>query len=478
MKKTLIYGLILTAALSGCKGDYDDWADPQGYPQEEAKNVTLTVTPAAAIDMATVTTDSVTLFTPTLESADPLTLIYYKVALGKAGDDGSVAEQATIEADAQGRVATADLKTVVETLYGKRPDQRTLQTAVTAIVKKDAQAFRATAGTVQTYVTLAAPVISSAYYIVGGTLDWAGSAASKEQKFSHSDADVYDDPVFTITFKAATDDAGNPADTWFAIGSEEACDAIANNGDWSQLFGSTLGNGANGVGTTEKLDARAKLSDDGSFKVSASYGAKYIKVELNMMDYTYTITPLAFQEYMYMAGNANGWQQVDPIASPSFDGQYTGFMYLDGNGFKFCTQQDWNGTNYGENFSTDGGAGNMPLPAGYDEGYYKVDVDIPGSQLTLTPVTTIGVIGDATAEGWNASTPLTYNRSNRCWEGDVTFTDGTFKFRANDAWDINWGGDMDNLSFGGDNINVTAGTYHVTLYPNCPGKASCTLVKK
>lgn len=477
MKKSLIYGLILTAAVSGCKGDYDDWADPQGYPQEEAKNVTLTVAPAEAIDMANVTTDSLTLFTPTLESAEQLTLVTYKVELGKADSEGNVTDQAEIEADAKGQVATADLKNAVETLYGKRPDQRTLQTSVTAIVKQNAQAFRASASTVQTYVTLVAPVISSAYYIVGGSLDWSASAASKEQKFSHSSADVYDDPVFTITFKAATNDEGNPADTWFAIGSEEACDAVTN-GDWTQLLGSTLGNGENGIETTEKLDTRANIGNDGSFKVAASYGAKFIKVEINMMDYTYCITPLAFQEYLYMAGDANGWAQNDFLSSPAYDGEYTGFMYLNNNGFKFCTEQSWSGTNYGEGFSTDGGAGNMSLPDGYEAGYYKVDLSLTSNTLALTAITTIGVIGDATANGWDASTPLTYNQAGRCWEGDVTFTDGTFKFRANDAWDINWGGELTNLAFGGDNISVTAGTYHVTLYPNCPGKAYATLTAK
>lgn len=52
MRKSFIYGIVLTTAfLSGCKGDYDDWAAPQGFDAEEAKNISVNITPAAAIEM-------------------------------------------------------------------------------------------------------------------------------------------------------------------------------------------------------------------------------------------------------------------------------------------------------------------------------------------------------------------------------------------------------------------------------------------
>jgi hypothetical protein len=41
---------------------------------------------------------------------------------------------------------------------------------------------------------------------------------------------------------------------------------------------------------------------------------------------------------------------------------------------------------------------------------------------------------------------------------------GAFKFRANDAWDFNLGGALDNLAKGGDNIATPgAGAYYVVL---------------
>ena len=65
-----------------------------------------------------------------------------------------------------------------------------------------------------TFTPLFKVKISPAYYIVGGpNSDWAGSAAAKAIKFNHSDLDVYEDPIFTVTFDAAAS-----GDTWFAIG--------------------------------------------------------------------------------------------------------------------------------------------------------------------------------------------------------------------------------------------------------------------
>lgn len=73
-----------------------------------------------------------------------------------------------------------------------------------------------------------------------------------------------------------------------------------------------------------------------------------------------------------MAGDANGWKQTEMLAST--DGNYyKGFMYLNNNGFKFSTETDWSGTNYGAGFSTAADAANMTLPDGYAEGYYQVE---------------------------------------------------------------------------------------------------------
>ena len=71
--------------------------------------------------------------------------------------------------------------------------------------------------------------ISPAYYVIGAAGGWSADGA-RTQKFEHSDADVYDDPIFSIVIDAGGDDC------WFAIGDDAALDAVAA-GDWTQLLG-------------------------------------------------------------------------------------------------------------------------------------------------------------------------------------------------------------------------------------------------
>ena len=156
-------------------------------------------------------------------------------------------------------------------------------------------------------------------------------------------------------------------------------------------------------------------------------------------------------------------------------------MYLNQNGFKFCTQPNWDGTNYGADFNTAGDAANITMtePAGY----YKVDVDLSAKTYTLYPITSISMIGDATPGGWDADTDLTYNATERCWEiKDVHLEAKELKFRSNHSWDDpnpNWGGTPDALVQKGSNIKVAEdGKYDVKLYAWANGYAKCELIKK
>ena len=309
--------------------------------------------------------------------------------------------------------------------------------------------------------------VADAYYLVGGPDDWAGSAASKAQKFSHSSASVADDPIFTYVLE------GTGGDIWFAIGDDEACDAIAKDNDWSKLYGTTSGNGNNGL--TGSLARRSSLNDDGSFKVDGT--AKFIRIQINMSTLTYTITPLNFAEYIWQAGNGNGWgNPAAPLYGPEGDGKYTGFMYLDGE-FKFRSGEDnWDAPDWGTGGTLAEQAGNLNAAAGY----YKVEVDLGALTYALTPITTIGIVGPAQAGGWGSDTDMTYNKDTGAWEATVELAADEFKFRANDDWGINWGGKTtEDLTQGGDNLKISeAGTYFVQLFAYCNSKAYCKITKK
>lgn len=142
------------------------------------------------------------------------------------------------------------------------------------------------------------------------------------------------------------------------------------------------------------------------------------------------------------------------------------YMALENNEWKIATEPNWDAANYGgSNGQLSTSAGNIVSPAGY----YKINVN--AEDLTYTAVaTTWGVIGSASPGGWENSTPLVYNPEARVWAGGATMTAGEFKFRANNAWDINYGVTGGVFKEGGDNIALeTPGDYFFTLdlsHPN------------
>jgi selenophosphate synthetase-related protein len=65
----------------------------------------------------------------------------------------------------------------------------------------------------------------------------------------------------------------------------------------------------------------------------------------------------------------------------------------------------------------------------------------PYTGSTATTYTTVGVIGSSTPKGWDASTAMA--KSTFDAQLDIrspSLNDGEAKFRANDAWDVSWGG--------------------------------------
>ena len=315
--------------------------------------------------------------------------------------------------------------------------------------------------------------ISDAYYLIGGPGEWNAESAMT-MKVSHSALDVFEDRVFTFTFE------GNGGDMWFAFGDKDAIDAVAD-GTWNKLFG-TKGESTDLSGS---FDRRYNLDGDHSFCVDGK--AKFYRFQINLADMTYTITPLNFQEYIYEAGVNNDWGAVgQPLYCANQDGIYAGFFYAqdadwsEGKGaFKFTGAfNSWNEGNYGTGtinddglsgtLIDDGGSGNVLATPGF----YKAEVNLAEMTYKLTPITGIGLIGPAQAGGWDTDTDLTYNPETRAWEGTIELAADEFKFRANDGWDINWGGTIDNLTQDGPNLKIeTAGKYFIQFFPICETKS-------
>jgi len=170
-------------------------------------------------------------------------------------------------------------------------------------------------------------------------------------------------------------------------------------------------------------------------------------------------------------GNHQGWNPptAPKLASSAFgETDYEGFVWLDGE-YKFLAPDasgafNWGNTDYGDDGSFSG------ILVEQDEsncqagaGYYLVKANT--TALTYSTVqTNWSIIGAATPGGWGAGTALTYNTETKLWEGTMALSAGEFKFRANDAWTINYGGDPAAMSQDGGNLSVDAGgTYLVKL---------------
>ena len=472
MKKKILYSLAVLASiiLASCNGDYDDWAQPQHNPQEEAITIPgFTATPVVqSIDCSNVTTDSVSIFTLS-EAALPegFTLDNARLEIIPQGEDNAIKK--TVNASIEGKAAVADLSEVIVSFYGRRPIAHSFVAHVYLNAVKNGDAVLIDAGKFNLEMTPKSPFIDTGYYLVGdmfttedGVNGW--NTISDKQAFMHSDQDVYDDPIFTITFET------KKADQYWKIIPKANVDAGNTDASAAGVVGPKVDGEDSMTGSLTNGDAKAgKIAKAGKYKLT-----------LNMMDYSYTIEEAP---ELYMKGDANGWDGYDYLAGDGV--HFTGFMYLNQNGFKFTTAPDWSGTGYGANFDTAPDAKNIVItePAGY----YQVDVDLSKKTYTLTPITSIGIIGSASPKGWDSDVDMTYvpynkdtKEVNGYWEvKNITLSAGEIKFRANDDWVISWGGELDNLTTkNGGNITVEAGTYDIKLYAWAEGYAKCVMTKK
>lgn len=281
MKKNLIYALALATSLVACTDDYTDWAAPQHADPEVPFSVSLTVAPVASIDLEAVSTDSVQVFTPTLTTDAEGAVTTYMLALDATHE---------IAANVAGQVAVDELATAVTDIFGMRPTERTMDATVKAYVEVNGASVKSTAP-VEVKVTPVAPVIESAYYLIGTNNGWA---LDNSAPFTHSGADVYDDPVFTVTIPVPVDaETGERVDMYFKIAPQSAID----NENWEVVYG---------CATDGDTSLEGKLVQGGSVGAMmqpATDDALYYQISVNMLEGTYTITPLAFEEYIWIPGN-------------------------------------------------------------------------------------------------------------------------------------------------------------------------------
>lgn len=481
MKKLSLYISIALAGLfmGSCSEDFKDWADPQTNPQEDAITIPgFTATAAQAIDFASVTTDSVNTFS--LSSAalpEGFTLANARLELTPQGVEN--ATKTTVNTDLNGKGAVADLASVVESAYGKRPTARTFDAQVYVNAIKEGQAVLIDAGKIDLVMTPKAPFIDSNYYIVGDMTDWK---LDTKLKFAHSDADVYEDPVFTIMFTTTKDnqcwkiipqgnvDAGN---IWEVENAPKGVVGVETDGDES-MSGTLLTSTSKG----EKANA-GKLAKAGTYQMT-----------INMMDYTYSIKQIA-PEY-YLVGALQSWSDqnmsclmtAETAMVQNFTTKWTGDANLKiWLGSDFGKWDNAFGSASGDGVSaaegklkTNGGAIVCPEK----DAYYTFTVDFSTMTYKWTKlanqnptefkyVSLIGVGGK-----WNEGDDIDLKQvaPHNWYLAKQEIPAGGLKIRADHKWrdDGNWGfaegQNYENkgtliTSGGSSNISVPAGTYNI-----------------
>ena len=466
MKKLSLYISIALAGLfmGSCSEDFKDWADPQTNPQEDAITIPgFTATAAQAIDFASVTTDSVNTFS--LSSAalpEGFTLGNARIELTPQGVEN--ATKTTVNTSLDGKGAVADLASVVESAYGKRPTARTFDAQVYVNAIKEGQAVLIDAGKINLVMTPKAPFIDAAYYLVGDmftTDDVNGwNPISDKQKFKHSDKDVYEDPIFTITFETTK------ADQYWKIIPKVNVDAGNTDAEAAGVVGPKVDGEDSMTGSLTNGDAKAgKIAKAGKYKLT-----------LNMMDYTYTFEEVKYDPFIYFIGATDGWKSSDQKLAlvDEAKGVYTGFVYLaDPNnaGYEFKFQRkagDWDRAIAASDFVTFKesaiGAANGNLGVKDGEGVYYMDVNLSEGTIEATKVETMGLIGKFQEWDETNDVPMTWNAEEYCFEvTNAGVTADGWKFRMNKKWDVNLGGSLNNLTAGGSDIKVAGNT--VKLYP-------------
>ena len=460
-------------SMVSCTEDYTDWANPQSNPDKE-EAVSFgdgSVTPEGVINLKDVTGDKVkvaSIVAPT--STKDTYAPFFKINFGGQSFD----------IDADGNMAKADLVNYITGKFGKRPTERDLDATLDAWLSNGSTAAKmATSAKFQVKAIPEAPFIDAAYYLVGDLTDWK---LDTNLKFAHSDADVYEDPVFTLMFTTTKDeqcwkiipqgnvDAGN---IWAVENAPKGVVGIEQDGD-NAMSGKLLTTNSKG----DKAGA-GKIAKAGMYQMT-----------INMMDYTYTIKQIA-PEY-YLVGKLQGWSDKPEnktclmYAETPMVQSYT-TQWKDDANLKIWLGSDFgvwanaygakdDGDNSVEGKIAGSGAIVCPEPGAFYT--FKADFSTMTYKWTklenqnpkaFETVSLIGVGGK-----WNDGDDIDMTQvTPHNWFIETTLPVGGFKIRANHGWNEggNWGytadqkftstGKLFNDGGSGDIKIATAGKYRI-----------------
>lgn len=367
-----------------------------------------------------------------------------------------------LDMDLNGNDATVNAYTLNDDhvyMFGKAPKPKTVYYRVLGFINLNGTDYRmggenyyVAEGTYQEICMDLGFVIEDSYYFLSNATTWSLTEGTP-YKFNHNDdVSVYDDPVFTYIVETTAPDC------YWKIAPQSAVES----GDWAQVLGVEVN------GSTD-LEGKLIAGSDGAGRF-AEVG-KY-QIIINMESSTYKIKPVLFPDMLSTPGGANGWNPAGASwmrISKGEEGRYSEAILASGE-LKFTDPMaPWTAkVTWGA--SKDGVAGTLADDIdGCDNikvdgnGAYWAYVDLNTLTYILTPITSVGVVGNL--NGWSIEgyDELTPNEDFSVWTGTVNFDGGEWKIAFNHSWDYNYGGTLEEPWFDAGNFGSTAGEATVTL---------------
>ncbi|MCK8621708.1 hypothetical protein [Prevotella sp. E13-27] len=512
MKRFSFYIMVLlTTILTACDEDYSASIPPQSNPQESALqsgDITFNTNELSSINLAQLISSDTPIELGTVSITEGVmpsnTIIKARVDIAKASDfsDAYTLDAESMAASNIVSLLPSNLQAAYYNKFTHNPNQTKLYLRIHlyTVTNETSEAVVGTPGSnyYGNYCVTFTPAneqgtyISTGYYAVVKGLDskWT------ETKFSHSEDDIYDDPVFTVTIDAIKNDVDVRQDTEFMIVAEEDLAKFLA-GDMSVAFGQGEGEGM--------------LKGGPAFVGPANDGAVRYELTMNMEKQSVVIEPVIQFYCYYLYTNTGGNMKVEaPETSRNYmfyktaptTFTYTTFWPNNNGGKSVYNAKVWEREAMLANATTktwgfEGKAtgarkesGTFAQPGQWlgplTEGWFTLTIEMDeeknirtyqwtAAEAPTVEYTNISLIGTINGTNWDSDFDLTQCAKaphNWCLLGFELSGDAKLKFRANHNWDTkDWGGDgsqpisqtVYTLSNGSSDITVPAGTYDFYL---------------
>lgn len=271
MKKNMLYVLALATSLVACTDDYTDWASPLQSDPEDPITVSLSATAPSAIDVASLASDSTTVFTATVSAPEGSTVTAYSLTLNDAQ---------LLPVSLEGKASVDELNKAVIALCGKEIVAQTLNASLDAYVNVNGTSIKVNTA----YQLTVTPYVTPEYFVVGTVQNW-------------SDTDM------TCMLYPETDNVHSYTALWTGAWDLKIWQAV-DFGNWDLAYGCSL-DGDNAPSGT--------LIQESAQSISAPT-AEYYTFTIDVENMTYSWTKLENQNpatytSISLIGAFNGWDE-------------------------------------------------------------------------------------------------------------------------------------------------------------------------